>query len=134
MKGIYVLIIKNTTPTSLKIGALGKITFPANMYAYIGSAQNNIESRIKRHIRKEKQLFWHIDYLLADTNAKIVQIYYSLTDDKTYECKTAHLIAKHSNPIPKFGCSDCKCKSHLFYSDNFDFLKNHLKQLRVLTK
>lgn len=130
MKGIYVLIIKVTTQTSLKIGALDKITFPANTYAYVGSAQGSIESRVRRHIRKEKHLFWHIDYLLTDTNVKIVQIYYS-TGPKTSECQIAQLIAKHSNTIPNFGCSDCHCKSHLFYSNNFNFLKDHLKQLTL---
>jgi Uri superfamily endonuclease len=128
VKGIYVLIIKVVTPTSLKIGALGEIIFPASMYAYVGSAQSSIESRVKRHLRKEKRLFWHIDYLLAVADVKIVQIYCS-TGDKICECQTAQLIAKHSESVPNFGCSDCHCKSHLFRSDNFNFLKGQLKQL-----
>jgi len=130
MKGIYVLIIKINTPLSLKIGALDKITFPDGMYAYVGSAQSSIESRVKRHVRKEKHLFWHIDYLLADAAAKIVQIYY-LSGDKTCECQTAQLIAKHSQPVPNFGCSDCHCKSHLFHSDNFEFLNTKMKTLTI---
>jgi len=115
-------------PTSLKIGSLGKITFPAGMYAYVGSAQNNLEARVKRHLRKEKRLYWHIDYLLTSTNTCITHVYY-LTGDKTYECQTAQFIAKHSKPIPNFGCSDCNCPSHLFNSNNFSFLKNQLNLL-----
>jgi Uri superfamily endonuclease len=131
VKGIYVLIIKVTPQASLKIGALGQIIFHDNLYAYVGSAQGSIESRVKRHLRKEKQLFWHIDYLLTNDSAKIIQIYYYSTSDKTGECQMAQLIAKHSKVIPNFGCSDCHCKSHLFYSDNFDFLKDHMKQLTL---
>jgi Uri superfamily endonuclease len=100
------------------------------MYAYIGSAQSSIESRIKRHIRKEKRLFWHIDYLLTGDAVKITQIYY-LTGDKTCECQTAQLIAKHSEPVPNFGCSGCHCKSHLFRLYDFVFLKDHMKQLTL---
>ncbi|MCL2643697.1 MAG: GIY-YIG nuclease family protein [Candidatus Bathyarchaeota archaeon] len=128
MKGIYVLIIKINTTINPQIGALGEIVFPAGTYAYIGSAQNNIESRIKRHLRKEKHQFWHIDYLLTNPATKIIQVYY-LTNDKTYECQTAQMINKHSKPIPNFGCSDCHCNSHLFHADNFTFLKKHLKTL-----
>jgi len=130
VKGIYVLIIKIDTTKSLKIGALGEILFPAGTYAYVGSAQSSIEYRVKRHMRKEKRLFWHIDYLLVDTAVKIVQTYY-LTGDKTCECQTAQFIAQHSESVPKFGCSDCHCKSHLFYSDNFAFLKKY--SVRQLT-
>jgi Uri superfamily endonuclease len=71
MKGIYVLVIKVTTLINLKVGALGKLVFPDGMYAYVGSAQNSIETRVKRHLRKEKSLFWHIDYLLANDSVAV---------------------------------------------------------------
>ena len=132
MKGIYVLIIKIATQLRLKIGALGETIFPASTYAYVGSAQSSIESRVKRHMRKEKKFFWHIDYLLADNSIKVVQIYY-LAGEKACECQTAQLIAKYSKPVPNFGCSDCNCKSHLFYSDNFDFLIYQMKLLTLPT-
>lgn len=130
MKGIYVLIIKINTPLNLKIGALGKVAFPVGLYAYVGSAQNNIESRINRHLRKEKNLFWHIDHLLTNTAAEVIQIYYQ-TGDKACECQTAQWISKHSKPIPNFGCSDCHCNSHLFHSNNFIFLKEHMNPLTI---
>jgi|GEM_PF-5332211 len=100
MKGIYVLIIKINTPLNLKIGALGKVAFPVGLYAYVGSAQNNIESRINRHLRKEKNLFWHIDHLLTNAAAEVIQIYYQ-TGDKACECQTAQWISKHSKPNTK---------------------------------
>ncbi|MCL1978324.1 MAG: GIY-YIG nuclease family protein [Candidatus Bathyarchaeota archaeon] len=130
MKGIYVLIIKINASKKLKIGALGEIVFSAGLYAYVGSAQGGIESRVKRHMRKEKRLFWHIDYLLADDAVEVVQIY-CLVGDKMCECQTAQLLDRHSEAILNFGCSDCHCSSHLFSSDNFAFLKDHMKPLAL---
>lgn len=130
MKGIYVLIIKISKPIHPKIGALGEITFPVGLYAYVGSAQNNLEARVRRHLRKEKRLFWHIDYLLADPAAQITEVY-CLEGEKVCECQTAQLLAKYSKPVSNFGCSDCHCTSHLYSSENFDFLNGQMKKLAL---
>ena len=127
MKGIYVLIIKISQPINPKIGALGTTSFQAGLYAYVGSAQNNLETRVKRHLRKEKRLFWHIDYLLADPAAAVTEVY-CLEGDKKCECQIAQLLAQRCEPVPGFGCSDCHCNSHLYRSESFDFLKGHMKQ------
>ena len=37
-----------------RIGALGKINFKKGKYVYVGSAQNNLEKRIARHLSKDK--------------------------------------------------------------------------------
>ena len=126
MKGIYVLIIQVNKPIHPKIGALGEVAFQAGLYAYVGSAQNSLESRVKRHLRKEKRLFWHIDYLLAEGAAKVTEVY-SLEGGKACECQIAQLLSQHSSPVSRFGCSDCHCTSHLFFSDSFGLLKNHMK-------
>jgi Uri superfamily endonuclease len=130
LKGTYVLIINLNKPVQVKVGALGEIAFPAGFYAYVGSAQNNLELRVQRHLRKEKRLFWHVDYLLADCSAKVVAVY-CLEGGKECECQTAKLLSQHSEPVPRFGCSDCQCASHLFRADSFEFLKNHLKPLQI---
>ncbi len=127
MKGIYVLIIKISQPINPKIGALGTTSFQAGLYAYVGSAQNSLETRVRRHLRKEKRLFWHIDYLLADAAAAVTEVY-CLEGDKTCECQIAQLLAQQCEPVPRFGCSDCHCNSHLYRSESFDFLKSHMKQ------
>jgi len=36
---------------------------------------NGLENRINRHLRKEKKMHWHIDYLLASENAKIARVF-----------------------------------------------------------
>ncbi|OGS40097.1 MAG: hypothetical protein A3K77_02330 [Euryarchaeota archaeon RBG_13_31_8] len=34
------------------------------------------------------------------------------------ECRIATILEKHLFSIPGFGCSDCRCKSHLFYGSH----------------
>ena len=130
MKGIYVLIIKLSNTVSVEVGALGKLTFDGGLYAYVGSAQNNLELRVQRHKRKKKQLFWHIDYLLNDKAATITDVLYTL-GDKPKECQIASKLAEKSEPIKGFGCSDCHCTSHLFHAESFQFLKDYMRSLKV---
>ena len=115
MKGIYILVILIRKSISIRVGALGKIEFKKGKYAYIGSAQNGIESRVARHLRHEKKKFWHIDYLLDNKNVSVEEVWYKEAP-KDEECKVAGMLAgKDAYPtIPGFGCSDCKCVSHLF--------------------
>lgn len=128
-RGIYVLIIQVEEDIEAKVGALGRTTFTKGLYAYVGSAQTNMEQRIKRHLRSKKRRFWHIDYLLDNPKAKIIKIFLK-EGDKKEECKTASCLSEMGEPIASFGCSDCKCRSHLFHVDNFRFL---LGTMRVFT-
>ena len=126
LKGIYVLIIQVDKDINLKIGALSRIAFTKGLYAYVGSAQTNLEQRIKRHLRKEKRKFWHIDYLLDNNAAKIIEVLFKKAN-KTEECKTARSISERNKPIDGFGCSDCNCKSHLFRIENYRFLQETMQ-------
>ena len=132
LKGVYVLIIRVEDDASVNVGALGKLTFEKGLYAYVGSAQNNLEQRIKRHLRKEKRLFWHVDYLLNDDTAKIVKVLYKQAD-KTEECAIAKVIGERGEPIDGFGSSDCSCKSHLFRIEDYRFLQDFMRVLYVKT-
>jgi Uri superfamily endonuclease len=129
LRGIYVLIIRVTPTTCSKIGASGEFTFTPGLYAYVGSAQNNLELRVKRHRSKKKQLFWHIDYLLNEETAEIIKVFYK-PGNKTEECKTASLLEKNGAvPITGFGCSDRCCHSHLFRADSFEFLEKYMQTI-----
>jgi Uri superfamily endonuclease len=132
VKGIYVLIIRVNKDVNVNIGALGRKTFAKGLYAYVGSAQTNLEQRVKRHLKREKHLFWHIDYLLANDAAEITQVLFKQAD-KTEECKTANRIGENGTPIAGFGCSDCHCKSHLFQIGDYTFLLNSIKPLNGLS-
>jgi len=112
MKGSYVLLVNLNADKSIKIGKLGKLYFKKGFYAYVGSAMNGLEGRINRHLRSDKKLHWHIDYLLK--NAEIIDVFYKETKQKI-ECDIAKIFDEKLENINLFGCSDCKCKSHLFY-------------------
>ena len=130
--GIYVLIIQVGEAINVDVGALGKTTFTKGVYAYVGSAQTNLVQRVKRHLRKEKRKFWHIDYLLDNPAAKIVKVFFKEAA-KPEECKTASIIGEGSTPIVGFGCSDCHCKSHLFHIENYRFIQETMKVFPVET-
>ena len=114
----------------IDVGALGRTTFKKGSYVYVGSAQNNLEKRVQRHIRKEKKLFWHIDYLLNSNDTKILNIFYK-SGRKSEECTVANEIGKRGDPIGGFGCSDCNCTSHLFHIDkeNSEFNLGFMEKL-----
>lgn len=120
-KGIYLLVFKLKNKEKLKIGGLGERIFEKGFYIYVGSAMNNLTKRINRHLRKDKKLKWHIDYLISKAqNLKVIPI---RTFEKL-ECKLAEELSLISQKtIPDFGASDCRCKSHLFY-----FSKNPLEK------
>ncbi len=117
MKGIYCLHLKIGKKIGMKVGSLGFVYFPKGNYIYVGSAQNSLEKRILRHFSKSKKIRWHIDYLLKSRWVKIKKVFYKIAD-KSEECKTATLLFKFGTAIKKFGCSDCKCFSHLFKIEN----------------
>ncbi len=114
MKGSYVLILEMDRDSYIQIGKLGKIYFRKGYYAYVGSAMNGIERRVSRHLSDDKKkLHWHIDYLLRFAN--IVDVFYKESNRKE-ECRIAKEFSKKFTSIYGFGSSDCRCRSHLFFS------------------
>ncbi len=130
MKGIYSLIIRLNEDVNVVVGSLGKTNFKKGIYVYVGSAQANLEQRVKRHLRRDKRLFWHIDYLLNSDAAKIVEVLY-MQGDKASECAVAKHISVVGEVMNGFGCSDCHCKSHLFRIENYSFLLESMQKLRM---
>lgn len=120
MKGSYILLIKLKENKTIQIGKLDKMHFKKGFYVYVGSALNGLEQRINRHLRKTKKKHWHIDYLLDFV--EIVDVFYKENETKE-ECKIAKMLDKQLSSIPGFGCSDCRCRSHLFYGKNSE-IKN----------
>ena len=116
MKGIYCLVICLKRKKTINIGKkLGKTTFNKGYYVYVGSAMNSLNSRIKRHLSDEKKLHWHIDYLLKES--EVADVIYAETTKKL-ECDLSNCLSRQTFGIPDFGCSDCNCKSHLYYFKN----------------
>ncbi|MBU5678824.1 MAG: GIY-YIG nuclease family protein [Candidatus Aenigmatarchaeota archaeon] len=127
MKGVYILKIVLKKDCKIIIGSIGAIKLNKGDYAYVGSAQNSLEKRIERHLRKRKKKFWHIDYLLSKRFAKIDDIFYK-NAGKNEECKIARDLIKIANPIYRFGSSDCSCKSHLFFINDIEKFNEVLKK------
>jgi Uri superfamily endonuclease len=113
VKGVYVLVVSVSKNIRVKVGALGSIDFENGLYAYVGSAQNGLEKRIARHLRKAKRKFWHIDYLLDNEFVSVVKLFYKEAE-KPEECRVARKMGERCFPVVDFGCSDCGCVSHLF--------------------
>ena len=127
MIGIYVLEISVGRNISVKVGKLGSVNFEKGLYAYVGSAQNNLEKRVKRHLSKQKRNFWHIDYLLANKHVKITGVFFK-SAEKSEECGFAAELAKSSLPVTGFGSSDCECTSHLCKLRGVQFLRQYMTE------
>jgi Uri superfamily endonuclease len=126
VKGTYCLCIENHEDRTIQIGALGGNEFGRGFYVYVGSALNSLLPRLERHLKTSRGehhvIHWHIDYFLRESSVEITSIY--IIESKEHlECKIAEKVGKHGKSIPGFGCSDCKCISHLHKVDDFEFLE-----------
>jgi Uri superfamily endonuclease len=106
---LHILVKKAVT---VVVGRLGSFEFPAGEYVYTGSGGRNIQARVSRHLSRAKKLKWHIDHLLTNPEAEIVDVKMSEETECVLNQKTAgHVL------VPGFGASDCRnrCRSHLKY-------------------
>ena len=122
--GAYALLIHLESPETIQVGKLGAIDFPAGWYVYVGSALNGLAARVNRHLRRNKKLHWHVDYLLQ--KGRISQVIWALSQEKL-ECRIAETL-QHSgfSAVQRFGASDCRCPSHLFHSPTANPLRNEI--------
>jgi Uri superfamily endonuclease len=132
VKGIYVLIVSVRRDKRIRIGSLGSVKFERGTYAYVGSAQKNMEKRLARHLKTAKKKFWHIDYLLISSETAVRSVF-TREAGKEEECRLADLLGRKGRSIRGFGCSDCKCKSHLFKIREYGFLRECMKETLVRT-
>jgi len=104
--GAYQLVIRLRRTRKIRVGALGVFEFPAGAYVYTGRASRNLRSRLERHLRAEKALRWHIDYLLKWAKVQEVRIFSGRAAE---ECGI-NLETARSNGyaflVPGFGSSD----------------------------
>ncbi len=124
--GAYILLFTLTRPLTLPIGKKRTLHFPTATYVYVGSARNGLDQRITRHLRAEKKLHWHIDYLLPSAHTIHA---YTTTNPKLTECRIAAALLQHHDFIPDFGNSDCACLSHLIHGPK----KELTNTIRALT-
>lgn len=112
--GLYVLWIHLPAPKWIRVGALGERFFEQGLYAYVGSAQKGRASRVRRHLRREKLLRWHIDYFRP--HGEVVALSY-FEGGKEEECRLAEALVRSGGrrSPAHFGDGDCGCGGHLIY-------------------
>lgn len=124
--GSYVLVLELKRARVLTIGRLGKVTLPAGMYVYAGSAfgSGGLRSRLGRHLRGDGVKHWHIDYVRAVAEARMC--FYTVSDARL-ECIWSQALAalpEATIPAQGFGASDCRsgCLAHLIgFPPDIDF-------------
>jgi len=119
--GTYALVLELNPATEIVVGKLGRATFPAGFYIYVGSAlgSGGLASRLDRHAKSTTSVgwraWWHIDYLRHYT--KTIEVW-SVQHVLRREHVWAALIEKMpevSVTMPGFGSTDCGCPTHLFH-------------------
>jgi Uri superfamily endonuclease len=118
--GTYVLVLHLEQPKVFQIGQLGLFPLQAGFYTYVGSAMGagGLAARLGHHLRISARPHWHIDYLRQI--AAIEQIWF-LESPARREHDWAALLRDMPGAsilVPRFGASDCRCASHLYYFSN----------------
>ncbi len=124
-KGIYCLIFKNRA-CKIEVGKKGEFSFYPGFHIYVGSAMGpGGLKRVQRHINlsrnRDRNPRWHVDYLHLNPAFRLVSVVYAFTSARL-ECALASRVGGDS--VLGFGCTDCKCSSHLFYRN-----KNPLSEI-----
>ena len=119
-KGVYCLIFENSECT-LKVGKKGEFSFREGYHIYVGSALGpGGLKRMQRHIRlsrdKDKNPKWHVDYLHFEPAFRLVSVAFAATHERL-ECMLAGAVGGLC--VPGFGCTDCACRSHLFFREKY---------------
>jgi len=113
--GCYVLLLRAERGAEIAAGSLGPLRLRRGWYLYIGSAfgPGGLRARVGRHSRRDKRLRWHVDYLRAET--RLAEVWHTPDD---CECEWAGVVGGlpgAENPLARFGASDCRCVTHLWY-------------------
>ena len=128
--GIYLIELFAKSEFSISNPKFKNVIFPRGFYYYIGSAQKNLSSRIKRHLATEKKIHWHIDYLTTHKSVSLPKIYIFPNAEKHFEAEIANNFCHYFGAkiiVEGFGNSDTKeTKTHLFFNN-----ENYLYEKRV---
>ena len=113
--GTYCLWLRLDAPLPLVVGRQGERTLPPGLVAYVGSAlgPGGLRARVGRHLRAEKRLRWHIDWLTAQAPVCAVWL---RTGRLRLECEWSAALRRLPGAAiawPGFGASDCACAAHL---------------------
>lgn len=115
--GTYVLILHAARRAVVTFRRGSSIATRPGYYTYVGSAfgPGGIRARVSRHARTDKRRHWHIDHLTAVTQVTGAMISYACS---RYEHGWAAYLEDMTalEAVAGFGCTDCRCHSHLYYT------------------
>lgn len=112
--GVYALLIRLPRPLTLPVERLGRPVLDRGNYVYCGSARGpgGLAARVGRHLRRDKILRWHVDYLTVA--GRIIDVLCRLDGSECDLVRCYGRLLGVTVPVPGFGSSDCRqCKSHL---------------------
>ncbi len=131
VRGSYLLVMRFPAAVNVTVGSLGRQDFRAGYYVYVGSAMRGLKPRLRRHVNKKKTPHWHIDYITNSVSISTVVIFES---EQRLECRIADLLKQQLASIPKFGCGDCICPSHLFFTEDKIMMEENIERIRGTVK
>jgi Uri superfamily endonuclease len=119
LTGTYTLLLHLPVDTTLTVGKLGIVDFPAGWYTYIGSAfgPGGLVGRIRHHLQISEKPHWHIDYLRQEA---ILQEIWLSPDTERREQEWVDLMLEIPGAtvlVEGFGASDSSQETHLLYFD-----------------
>lgn len=113
-KGAYALLLRLDDPLDLSFRKTRTSRIEPGWFVYCGSANGpgGLRARLRRHVRRDKRLHWHVDQLTIAA-AEIVSIPVPGGD----ECDLVERLLRQTGfdiAVRDFGNSDCtSCQSHL---------------------
>ena len=115
--GTYALILQSNSIENIRAGRWGQLDLQLGYYIYVGSAfgPGGVQARLSRHLRTDKRNHWHIDYLREHLTPREAWVSYE-AEHLEHEWAGNLFETPGMTPIRGFGCSDCKCPAHLFYT------------------
>ena len=129
--GTYAVVFECQRKAIVQVGRLGSLEVRPGVYLYVGSAfgPGGVRARVLRHCRRDKPKHWHIDYLAEALEP--LSVFVSYTGERL-EHRWADAVGELPgvSSVKGFGCSDCSCKSHLFYAARSSDLQHFARALR----
>lgn len=128
--GTYVLVLRSDGRDNVRIGRWGLLSLRPGWYLYVGSAfgPGGVRARVSRHCRIDKAMHWHIDYLRAF--CELEDVCYSHARERLEHRWAASFAGMSAmQAVDGFGCSDCDCEAHLFFSARRPGLASLCKRL-----
>ena len=114
LPGAYVLFVELGQTLALSETSLRPDGLAPGRYAYCGSAHGpgGLGARLRRHLRPDKALRWHVDHLTGAGGIFAIGL-----APGGQECALVEGLGRQANitaPLARFGSSDCtRCRAHL---------------------